>query len=283
MNTFLNIFFFLCAAFAPLSSRAATPSVAVFPQSVIQGEPLEITIANATTSAVKNISFDGKNLPVFSYQNKPTAFVGIDIHQKPAAYAISATVGTTTLTASVVVGERKQISTDFSIPETLGGNSTSSAASLVGTLAQENAVLSGLSTNPKKLWTDKFIFPLSAIVVTDPYGYTRQTAGTSLIHKGTDFRASIGTPVMAMNRGVVRLARQFTGYGKTIVIDHGLGLMTFYMHLSKINVSVGQLVTQGQTIGLSGQTGDALAPHLHLSVRIGNISIDPMEFMALFK
>ncbi|MBA3733055.1 M23 family metallopeptidase [Patescibacteria group bacterium] len=104
-----------------------------------------------------------------------------------------------------------------------------------------------------------------------------------MTHKGTDFRAKIGTEVHAMNDGVVLVASVGRNYGKHIVIDHGLGVMTFYLHLSEINIKEGDLVTKGQVIGLSGQTGYVTAPHLHLSVRINNISVDPMKFMELFQ
>jgi murein DD-endopeptidase MepM/ murein hydrolase activator NlpD len=106
--------------------------------------------------------------------------------------------------------------------------------------------------------------------------------GYSITHKGTDFRAVEGTPVLAMNRGVVRLVQEGRNYGKTVIIDHGLGLQTFYMHLSKINVKVGELVLSGQIIGLSGMTGYAEAAHLHTTVRIGEVSIDPVRFLGLF-
>ena len=284
-SAFFKIFSPIIFLFFPAHAIVTeSPTISIFPPSVIQGEPLEIVIQNATSSQVKNISFNGKNLGVFAYQNKSTAFVGVDINQKPLTYVVSATLSDdTTLTKYVMVGARQKIETAFSIPASLGGNSTSSAVSLVNTLAEENAELLKLVINPKNLWTNKFIYPLSQITVTDGYGYSRQTSGVSITHKGTDFRASTGTSVMTMNRGIVRLAKKFTEYGNTIVIDHGLGLMTFYMHLSKINVNVGELVNQGQIIGLSGDTGDALAPHLHVSVRINNISIDPIKFMALFK
>ena len=85
-----------------------------------------------------------------------------------------------------------------------------------------------------------------------------------------------------MNRGVVRLSKKFTVYGNTVIIDHGNGVMTLYMHLSKRLVKEGSLVEQGQTIGKSGMTGYAEHPHLHISVRINNTSIDPLEFLKLF-
>ena len=291
LNIFYKAFFVLPLLFFPFFANAATPTLSVYPQSVIQGEPVEIVVQNTASSSVKSISFNGppageagKNLGVFSYQNKPTALVGVDINQKPATYKIYATMSDgTILEKDLVVGARTMPTVAFSIPEKLGGNATSSAVTLATTLARENAELIGLKTGTKAFWTNKFIFPLPQITVTDPYGYLRDTSGVSITHKGTDFRASIGTPVEAMNRGVVRLTKRFTEYGNTIIVDHGLGLMTFYMHLSKINVNVGELVQQGQVIGLSGETGDALAPHLHITVRMSDISIDPMKFMNLFK
>lgn len=268
----------------PFVACAAAPILSTSPPSIIQGEPLEIVVQNATLPQIQSISFNGKNLGVFLYRDKLTAFVGIGINQKPGVYPLSAVLSDgTTLEKSVVVGERKKIKTAFSIPLKLGGNSTTSQQTLVDTLSQENQQLLGLPTNAKALWTKAFRYPLSHVKVTDGYGYLRQTGSVSILHKGTDFRAKEGTPVVAMNRGIVRLTKEFRNYGNTIIIDHGLGLMTFYMHLSKINVLVDDLVPQGQVIGLSGQTGYADQPHLHLTVRINDISIDPVKFMALFK
>lgn len=274
----------MVALFFPIFAYASSAALFVSPSSIIQGEPAEITVQNAALSQVKSISFNGEKLGVFLYQNIPTAFVGVDIHQKSGTYPITATLTSgTILQTNLVVGQRPNIQTAFDIPQTLGGDSTSSAETLVSTLAEENDELLGLYTGTHAFWTNPFKFPLSQITITDPYGYLRDTDGSSIIHKGTDFRAAIGTPVMAMNRGVVRLTKYFRDYGNTIIVDHGLGLMTFYMHLSKINVNVGELVQQGQIIGLSGNTGDAVGPHLHITVRINDISIDPMKFMAFFK
>jgi murein DD-endopeptidase MepM/ murein hydrolase activator NlpD len=84
-----------------------------------------------------------------------------------------------------------------------------------------------------------------------------------------------------MNRGIVRFTDSLRNYGKTVVIDHGLGLQTVYMHLSEIIVSLGQMVDKGELIGMSGDTGYVLGPHLHLTVRIWDISIDPIKFLEL--
>ena len=84
-----------------------------------------------------------------------------------------------------------------------------------------------------------------------------------------------------MNSGIVRIAHRYSDYGGTIVIDHGQGVQTFYMHMSKLKVKPGQKVKRGQLIGLSGDTGYALGPHLHLTVRVHDVSVDPQLFMDL--
>jgi murein DD-endopeptidase MepM/ murein hydrolase activator NlpD len=257
-------------------------SLNVSPENPMQGEPVMITVT--ATSTVENIYFENKKLGIFTWNGKPTAFYGIDLYKKPAIYKVSAMLSNgELLLKDVPVISRKKIEAPLGIPEKLGGNTQASATELVNTLAKENASLLGLRTGTHAFWKEKFVYPIKNATVTDPYGYQRQTGGYSIAHKGTDFRAEEATPVLAMNRGVVRVARYGRNYGNTIVIDHGLGLQTFYMHLSKIKVHIGELVLPGQIIGLSGKTGYAEEPHLHLTLRLNEISIDPMVFLGFFK
>ena len=264
---------------------AAVPTVAIFPDKVIQGEPAKVTVEGISgAAAVRKISFDGKPVGVFLYQGKPTALIGIDLNKKHGEYKVIVTLADESLLEKIItVGERKKIEAPLGIPKKLGGNTSASQTKLVSSLARENATLTALRTFPRALWTEKFRFPIENPTVTDPYGYLRQTGSYLIPHKGTDFKATEGTPVVAINRGITRLARAFLVYGKTIVVDHGLGLFTFYMHLSKIKVNEGELVKPGQLIGFSGKTGYAENPHLHISVRVQNLSIDPMKFMELFR
>ena len=101
------------------------------------------------------------------------------------------------------------------------------------------------------------------------------------IHKGMDFHAATGTPVHAANGGVVVLARPLYYEGNCVVIDHGLGLYTISMHLSRIEVKEGQSVTAGELIGLSGATGRVTGPHLHWAVRWHDAYLDPAKLLAL--
>lgn len=260
-------------------------SITIQPSEPIQGDPLMIQVEGLSgTTTAQSISFAGRVLNSFIYERKPTALYGIDLRKSAGIYRVSARLSDgTVLNKDVVIGTKEKYEAVFTIPTKLGGNATSSQRALVSRLATQNSSLENIWTGKKAFWTEPFRYPVAVPIVTDTYGYVRKTGATSIAHKGTDFRAATGTPVFAMNRGVVRLVRTYDDYGRTIVVDHGLGLMTFYMHLSKILVEEGQLALRGQMIGQSGDTGYAEHPHLHLTVRIGGISIDPERFMELFK
>lgn len=277
--------FFTFLFFYSFAVSADERSLTIVPEKVIQGEPLMVIIEGVKNiSEVKKITFGGQSVGVFLYQNKPTSLIGIDLRKKAGSYDLIAQFSDGQSIKKIVsVGAREKIEAPLGIPQKLGGDTKESQDKLVSTLAEENKNLANIRTGKKAFWKEKFSYPLSQIVVTDNYGYSRKTGEYSLAHKGTDFRAKEGTPVTAMNRGVVRIARTYRNYGKVIVVDHGLGLMTFYLHLSKMNVNEGELVKRGKVMGLSGQTGYALSPHLHLSIRINNNSIDPLKFMELFK
>jgi len=94
-------------------------------------------------------------------------------------------------------------------------------------------------------------------------------------------RAETGTPVRAMNSGVVIVAREMFFEGGFVVIDHGQGLLTLYMHLSEIKAREGDNVGKQQIIALSGGTGRATAPHLHVGVRWQGIYIDPATLLSM--
>ena len=134
---------------------------------------------------------------------------------------------------------------------------------------------------PEPLWSGSFRAPVTA-PPTDSFGTRRVFNGTvASVHKGMDFRAAVGTPVRAGNSGVVVLARPLYYEGNCVVIDHGLGLFTISMHLSRIDVEEGQQVRLGERIGLSGATGRVTGPHLHWAVRWQDAYLDPAKLLRL--
>jgi murein DD-endopeptidase MepM/ murein hydrolase activator NlpD len=134
---------------------------------------------------------------------------------------------------------------------------------------------------PEREWSGKFTEPAQA-AISDVFGSQRIFNGkTSSPHLGLDFRAPSGTPVEAMNDGTVLLARPLYFEGNFVVLDHGQGLLTLYLHLSEFKVKEGDPVKRGQVIGLSGGTGRATGPHLHVAVRWQGTYLDPAALMRL--
>lgn len=259
------------------------PSLEVRPESVRQGDPALVIVENADTSTLRSITFNGKPLGVFEQGGKPAAMIGIDLRMQTGSYPLVLTFEDgETLRRSVQVTARTIAKVPLGIPEELGGNTPESERQLINTLVEEGRIINSIPSSHQKLWTGGFRYPVDNPVVTDTYGYSRLTGASTISHKGTDFRAAVGTPVYAMNSGLVRFASSMRNYGNTIVIDHGLGLHTIYMHLSELGVGVGQTVEKGELIGKSGATGYVIGAHLHLSVRIGGTSIDPEKFMEIF-
>lgn len=254
------------------------------PLKVTQGDPFIITIKDAASSDISG-TFSGTALQFFSYKDTTTSIVGIDLGAKTGAQELRITHKDGTIQSSYIeIVSREKPEVVFDAPTDFGGNTTEGAKKTVSALSKDNQILSKtLWSNKRKLWTEPFIYPLKDVYITDTYGYSRSTAGSTITHKGTDFRAKEGTEVFAMNRGVVRLARKLTVYGNTVVIDHGQGTMTMYMHLSSITAKQGHIIEQGDTLGYSGSTGYSQGPHLHLSVRVSNKSVDPEKFLKLFE
>jgi hypothetical protein len=132
-----------------------------------------------------------------------------------------------------------------------------------------------------RLWDGDFRMPVLS-TPTDSFGERRMFNGKlASIHQGMDFRARKETPVRAGNSGVVVLARGLYYEGNCVVIDHGLGLFTLSMHLSRTNVHEGQHVSKGQLLGLSGATGRVTGPHLHWAVRWEGAYLDPAKLLRM--
>lgn len=99
-------------------------------------------------------------------------------------------------------------------------------------------------------------------------------------HCGVDLRMSVGTKTHSVNKGVVVVVGKFRAEGNMIIINHGLGIFSVYMHLSRINVKAGDVVEKGQIVGLSGRTGAGVRePHLHFNIRIHDFYVDPLNFI----
>ncbi|RNJ64272.1 MAG: M23 family metallopeptidase [Porphyrobacter sp. IPPAS B-1204] len=124
------------------------------------------------------------------------------------------------------------------------------------------------------------VVPASVENITSGFGYRRDPFnGHAAMHAGLDFKGAMGSPIFAAADGRVTFAGWKSGYGQTIEITHGNGMLTRYAHLSRIGVKIGQPVEAGATIGGLGNTGRSTGPHLHFEVRINDRAVNPRPFL----
>ncbi|MGH7605706.1 MAG: M23 family metallopeptidase [Gemmatimonadales bacterium] len=132
-----------------------------------------------------------------------------------------------------------------------------------------------------RLWHQPFLRPRDSRV-TSPFGAGREVNGVwRSTHSGLDLAGGRGTPVRAANRGVVALIGDFFYGGTCIYLQHGAGLVTTYLHLSRATVARGDTVERGQIIGRVGATGRVTGPHLHWGAHYGQVAFDPADLLAL--
>jgi murein DD-endopeptidase MepM/ murein hydrolase activator NlpD len=148
--------------------------------------------------------------------------------------------------------------------------------------AEEEKRRIGAKSADRPLWEGAFEQPrntkvFSNFAETRTYLYQGREIDTQ-VHYGYDLASTRQSPVPAANKGVTVFAGPLTIYGNAVMLDHGLGLMTLYGHLSSIAVKVGDAVTKGQELGRSGSTGLALGDHLHYEVLVHGISVTPLEW-----
>lgn len=125
-----------------------------------------------------------------------------------------------------------------------------------------------------------YIKPISGGRLTSNFGRRKApTKGASTYHKGVDWATPTGTAVVASSGGTVAKAGWGSGYGYVVYINHPDGRQTRYGHLSKVLVSAGQTVSQGERIALSGNTGVSTGPHLHFEILIGGTQVNPLQYM----
>jgi len=137
------------------------------------------------------------------------------------------------------------------------------------------------TVSPRQYWDGKFLRPSKART-SSPFGLRRRVNGVLLkdyFHSGLDFAGAAGSPVLATQTGKVLIAHEgWKLHGNTICIDHGQGVLSFYIHLSHIFVKEGDIVKAGEKIGAIGSSGRANGPHLHFSIYVNNEATNPSDW-----
>ena len=264
-----------------------TESIQWSPADLMNGSPCLFTIQSPDPSSQVSGTWQGHKLTFFKSKQNPEkwyALGGIDVAAKPGDYDLSVTIDhqgdSETYHRKINVTAAPYNEIPLTVPEKFVEPDARAQKIIAADQQIKRKAFSSSAAAP--LWSGKFVSPLRTAPSTDSFG-TRRVFNGSLasVHRGLDYRAKSGTPVRAANAGRVILARPLYFEGNCIVIDHGLGLMTIYMHLSKLNVRTGQRVKGGQLIARSGSTGRATGPHLHFSVRWQGEYLDPAKLFLI--
>jgi murein DD-endopeptidase MepM/ murein hydrolase activator NlpD len=285
----------ICGALLP-AALAADWTVRAQPVRLVNGGPVLFQVKAPVALGSLNGTWLGHQVP-FSF-NKATktwfALAGVSLETAPGSYSLdlagdlAAERPANQGDASKVTFSRKFTVYRAKYPKTevklnVEGKFTEPSPEQLKQIGEAKAVKQDYlnRVTPKREWSGKFAAPADA-TISDVFNSQRVFNGKTLSsHMGLDFRVPSGTPVAAMNSGTVLLARFLYFEGNFVVIDHGQGLLTLYMHLSEFKVNEGDTVKRGQVIGLSGGTGRATGPHLHVAVRWQGIPLDPARLLQL--
>jgi murein DD-endopeptidase MepM/ murein hydrolase activator NlpD len=131
-----------------------------------------------------------------------------------------------------------------------------------------------------RYWSEPIVLPVRGCM-TSPFGVRRYLNGkaTGDFHGGLDQRSPAGTPVHAIAGGVVKIVRDWNLHGRTVGVDHGQGLESMYLHMSKFAVTEGATVKSGDVIGYVGSTGRSTAPHLHWTLYVNGVPVNPLDWV----
>jgi murein DD-endopeptidase MepM/ murein hydrolase activator NlpD len=243
--------------------------------SIPQGGISVIYLNESASSAT--LRFNSKQYPMLHDGKRWWAIVGVDAFTQPGALAASITYtpsgkqNSVTVAASLNVMKREFPIDNIVLDESLAA--ARDPAILAAETTQRQVIFSGFTAN--LLWSGPFL-PPNPNTISDIYGINRSFNGgpVSDFHRGTDFEGNTGDPVTASANGKVVFAGALKIRGNTVIIDHGAGIFTSYLHLSRMDVKEGQVVKAGDKIGEVGATGVVTGPHLQWEVVVRGVEVD---------
>lgn len=250
-----------------------------------QGQALELAYASEPNLVGVTVQWSGHAVPFVAVGENWYATVGVDLDSRPGDHAVDVTFrygdGRTRVQREAVVVRGEQYpTTELTVEERYVELSPEDQARAEREGRETNTIYDTLT--PERYWTAPFQVPVAGAKDGRNFGHRRVFNGQPRApHSGADLRAGTGTPILAANRGRVVLAKDLFYSGNAVFIDHGLGVFTTYLHLSAIDVRVGDIVERGQKLGLAGATGRVTGPHLHWGVRILDARVDPFSLVRL--
>jgi murein DD-endopeptidase MepM/ murein hydrolase activator NlpD len=278
--------FLLLASFSASAAPAAKWMAQWEPTKLVNGSPVLFRVTAPLQLTELNGKFLGQE---FSFRSSTAChcwygFAGVRLETKPGTYTLrvqgkSAGGKEATMSYLVRVSAAHYPTSTLKVAPGFVEPPKETLPQIEEDQAVKKKVFS--TTAPETLWSGSFGPPAEA-EVSGVFGSARVFNGVKKSqHTGLDFRVTTGTPIVATNSGTVILARPLYFEGNCVMIDHGQGLLTMYLHLSEFKVKEGDAVKKGQTLGLSGGTGRATAPHLHFAVRWRGEYLDPRTLLEL--
>jgi len=264
-----------------VSLRLTSPTAA-------QGSLLEAELHSAGPLEDLKAEWAGHELPLWpdaKSKNLQRTLLGVDLELAPGKYALK-------LTAQLAGGESFECSVSLSVKSgkfaveklTVARQFVEPNPEEVARANQERQHLREIfaTVTPERLWRGAFRVPLDGARNAKNFGRRRVLNGEpGSPHTGVDFPAPAGTPIHAAQRGRVVLAEELFFSGKTVVIDHGLGVYTFYGHMDSVAVFTGDSVEKGALLGKVGATGRVTGPHLHWGLTVNQARVNPLQMLSL--
>ena len=274
--------FALWAVTAPSTNAAPLVSFTVDPSTVTAGNTLRILCTSKKPLNQTRVRVGDIDVPFYKlHRHLWVARVGIAATEPPgprtAPFSLSADSDTDrTPIPFVVQAGTFPVSRIDLTPQ-------KNALFTNGAVDRDSQRLASFYTEPgdlKKQWRGPFRLP-TAGVVTSVFGARRSYGGgpPTGSHSGVDLANSTGTPVCAPARGRVVLVEWLESFGQVVMLDHGQGVYTYYLHMKSCAVQVGQLVKPGDLLGDMGQEGIATGPHVHWSLTVAGVRVDPLEWV----
>jgi len=276
ITTVITVLLFMLS---PVDAEAKSPRIDISPKIIRQGDAFIIKLTGINTSDIPTATVAKNSIP-FSVCGKG-CFIGMgamNLDAKTGTYLVKVKAGK--MRKNLILTVRK--ATFQKITMTLPEEKVIVSPGDLEIVKEENNRLKSLFLSVSdRLWDGVFLTPIDNEISTF-FGTERIMNKTwTSIHRGIDIKGLEGEEVRASNNGRVVLAQELFFGGNTIILDHGQGIHTVYMHLSQLHVDCGDSVSKGDVIGLLGSTGRSTGPHLHFGVKISDISVNPLSVLKL--
>lgn len=261
------------------SGAASGIQVEVIPRALYQGDAFAVRISEAHLSGLPAGVFDGRQLSFSSCGTGCYLAIGsVSLNAQPGNHMLKLITGDHEITHSLVVQKASFPERHLTLPDE---KVFLNPEDLKRAQAEEAKLKALWPIMTDKLWEGNFVLPLDNSIST-VFGTKRIiNKKKNSIHRGIDIRGKKGEAVKATNTARVILVEELFFGGNTIILDHGQGIYSLYMHLSAFNVRDGDIVEKGSVIGFVGSTGRSTGPHLHFGVKVLNVNTNPISLTEL--